>query len=118
MPAQARLPLSSQQAQALNRTFNQWVDPVDFATATIRRIHLDALKRLRDFNAYIVQRIEQRPTVQALVVTFRLLLVRDFAVAAARKVYETVKAALDDLDFIMTSFAFHPDNLMTDLSQP
>lgn len=98
--------VTSPQAAEINRTFNQIVWPIDYGTATIRRIHEDALTRLRDFNAYVVNIATQNRTasVQALVVTTRLLTIRDYATAAGMKAYDTVKAALDDLDFIMNVY--------------
>jgi len=80
-------------------------DPINFASATITRIHPDdATARLRAFNADVVAAISSAnytPAVQALAQTARLIAIRDFATAAALTQYETVKAALDDLDFIM-----------------
>lgn len=89
-------------------TYASVADPIDYGSATVRRIHTDALRRLRDFNAYVVNRSEQlasyTPSVRALVITSRLILIRDYAVAAAEKTYDTVRAALDDLDFIMAVY--------------
>src|SRR5262245_6957762 len=88
-------------------TFAAAVAPIDFASALMRRIHLDALTRLREFNAYVVDRTEgmaPTPSAWSLIITTRLIVIRDYAIAAAQKQYDTVKAALDDLDFIMQVF--------------
>ena len=83
-------------------------DPINFASATISRIHPDdATTRLRSFNASVVTTTAQTnytPAEQALAQTARLIAVRDFAAASARIRYETVKAALDDLDFVMAVY--------------
>ena len=83
------------------------VDPINYGSATIRRIHDDAVSRLRDFNAALVDATSvasYTPAVQAVALTTRLITIRDYATAVAQATYETVKAALDDLDFIMTVY--------------
>ena len=85
-------------------TFRDVTDPIDDGTATIRRIHDDALVRLREFNRFVVGMSSGDPGVEALVVTARLCLIRDFAVKAAMTQYRTVRDALVDLDFIMSVY--------------
>jgi len=88
-------------------SFTAAVAPIDFASAVLRQIHLDALERLREFNAYVVDRTEAMaltPSARSLIITTRLIAIRDYAIAAAQKRYDTVKDALDDLDFIMQVF--------------
>lgn len=84
-------------------TFWSVANPINIGTAEVRRLHLNALERLRDFNAYVVQRAQWplSDSAAALVMTTRLAMIRDYAVAVAQKTYDTVKDALDDLDFIM-----------------
>jgi len=88
--------------------FASVINPINFASATVARIHPDdALTRLRDFNVAIVQQtalVDYTPAVSAVSQTARLIAIRDFAAAAARKRYETVKGALDDLDFVMAVY--------------
>lgn len=87
------------------RRFGDVANPIDSGTATIRRIHDDALARLREFNHYIVTSLTTRtPPVEALIVTARLALIRDYALVTATKVYETVHAALEDLDFVVACY--------------
>ena len=45
-------------------------------TATVRRLHTDALRRLREFNEFVVNRTEARPSVESLVLTTRLAMIR------------------------------------------
>jgi len=85
-------------------TFLDVAQPIDFGTAIIRQLNGDALKALKDLNAYVVdrsERIEMTDSVQALVVTTRLSIVRDMAVRALQTNFPTIKAALDVLDLIM-----------------
>ena len=90
------------QSSIAYRTFDGVATPLDKGTATIRRIHLDALERLRDFNRHIVTRYPYRtPSIDALIITARLSLIRDYALVAAQKTYTTVHAALVDLDFVV-----------------
>jgi len=85
-------------------TFADAVDPIDDGTATVRRIHEDALRRLREFNAYVVDRQEGTPSVQSLVLSTRLAMIRDYALTAAQSTYQTVTAAVADLDFVMAVY--------------
>jgi len=85
-------------------TFADVVDPIDDGTATVRRIHADALRRLREFNAYVVDRQEGSPSVQSLVLSTRLAMIRDYALTAAQSTYQTVTAAVADLDFVMAVY--------------
>jgi prophage DNA circulation protein len=88
-------------------SFLDATDPINYGTATVRRIHDDdALARLRSFNSYVVTRSTGISSIstQSLVVTARLALVRDFALVVAQATYDTVKAALDDLDFVMAVY--------------
>jgi len=82
--------------------FKYAMDPIDYASATIRRIHTDALERLKEFNAFVVNRMERlampSPTAQSLIITTRLIVARDMGIAMALRTYDTVKDALDDLD--------------------
>lgn len=89
-------------------TFAAAADPINFGSATVARIHTtDAAPRLRAFNAAIVSTtaaVNYTPAVQTLAQTARLIAIRDFTTAAAQTKYETVKGALDDLDFIMAVY--------------
>lgn len=85
-------------------TFASLIWPIDYGSSVLREFHDDALEHLREFNRFVVNRQEATPTAQALIMTIRLIILRDFAVAAARKNYETIKDALDDLDFIVASY--------------
>lgn len=84
-------------------TFASAFDPINYGTATIRRIHDDTLRRLREFNKYVVDRGRQatNASAQALIVSTRLAMIRDYAVKASETTYPTIKDALDDLDFVM-----------------
>ena len=95
------------QSAAAYQTFGSVVDPINYGSATIRRIHDDAGTRLRAFNSAVVARTASTsytPAVQAVSQTARLIAIRDFTISVAQAQYETVKAALDDLDFIMTVY--------------
>lgn len=99
----AEIDYQKQYEQFIGVTYQQVISPINIGISEIRRMHLDALKRLKDFNSFVVQR-SQPPlvtSVQALVITTRLAIARDFAVAASVKGYRTIKEALDDLDWLM-----------------
>lgn len=86
-------------------SFVDVIDPIDAGTVTIRRIHETALVRLREFNHYIVTSLLDRsPPVEALLITARLALIRDYALVTAATTYQTVHAALADLDFIVAVY--------------
>jgi len=79
--------------------------PINEGTATIRRIHVDALVRLRAFNHDLVtSQLNPSAAIEALIVTARLCLVRDYALVVAATVYQTVHAALEDLDFVIACY--------------
>jgi prophage DNA circulation protein len=87
------------------QTFADVTNPIDFGTATIRRIHATALTRLREFNHYIVATLTQRtPSIEALMITARLALIRDYAIVVAQATYKTVHEALKDLDFVVAVY--------------
>lgn len=87
------------------RSFDEVVGPIDNGTATIRRIHKDAMARLREWNAQVVaEAAAATPSVESLIITARLSLIRDFALTAAQTAYATVRDALLDLDFIMAVY--------------
>jgi prophage DNA circulation protein len=85
-------------------TFSAAADPIDAGTATVRRIHADALKRLREYNRYVVNRMEATPSAEALILTTRLSLIRDYALVAAQTTYQTIRDALSDLDFVVAVY--------------
>jgi hypothetical protein len=100
-------PVSASAGLAAYATFAAAIEPIDYGSATVRRIHEDdSLQRLRSFNGYVVNRTTNltSPSVQSLVISTRLIMIRDYAVAAAENTYDTVKGALDDLDFIMAVY--------------
>jgi hypothetical protein len=81
-------------------TFEGVVNPVDKGTAEVRRLHLDAMTRLREFNAFVVAQSDNTPSVEALIVAARLSLIRDYGLTALQTEYGTVSEALLDLDFV------------------
>jgi prophage DNA circulation protein len=82
-------------------TFTDVSNPIVNGTATIRQIHDDALIRLCAFNADVVNAsVPGNSSVESLVMTSRLALIRDYALVTLQTTYPTIKAALDDLDFI------------------
>ena len=85
-------------------TFADAADPIDEGTRTVVRLHADALKRLRDFNRFVVSQSDGTPSVEALIVTARLALIRDYAWKSAQTNYPTMGAGLADLDFIMAVY--------------
>lgn len=93
-------------------TFDSVVAPMDNGTATIRRIHENALPRLRSWNAAVVAEAknaavstpEASPSIESMAVTARLAMIRDFALVAAQSTYATVRDALVDLDFVMAVY--------------
>src|SRR5262249_5843805 len=84
--------------------FADAVDPIDEGTATVVRLHADALARLREFNKFVVDRSDGTPSVESLIVTTRLALIRDYATKVAETNYPTMGVALADLDFIMAVY--------------
>lgn len=84
-------------------TFRSFADAIDDGTATIRRLHDDALIRLREFNRFVVEQAGA-PDVEIFIMTTRLLMIRDFAVKAAMTKYKTIQDALRDLDFVMSVY--------------
>jgi hypothetical protein len=84
--------------------FTDFSAPIDNGSATIRRIHKDALDRLRDFNRYVVGQSDGTASVESLIITARLAMVRDYALIVAQTKYQTVHAALADLDFVMAVY--------------
>lgn len=104
-PAQQRG--SSYVSLAQPAAFLAIVDPLDYAAAIVRALFIDALERLKDFNAFVVQKTEQLPysaSLQALVMTTRLIIAREMAVTMIMRDYKTIKEALDDLDLIMAMY--------------
>jgi len=85
-------------------TFSDAIDPIDNGTATVRRIHVDALARLREFNGYVVDRSDGTPSVESLILSTRLAMIRDYALTAAQTTYKTVRDAVADLDFVMAVY--------------
>ena len=85
-------------------TFADAADPIDEGTRTVARLHADALKRLRDFNRFVVSQSDGTPSVESLIVLSRLALIRDYAWKAAQTVYATMGEGLADLDFIMAVY--------------
>ena len=85
-------------------TFAGVVAPIDEGTATVRRLHANAMARLHAFNAFVVEQSDGTPSVEALIVAARLALIRDYALAAAQTTYQTVSEALIDLDFVMAVY--------------
>src|SRR5262249_4359651 len=67
--------------------FTDAVDPIDEGTATVVRLHADALARLREFNKFVVDRSDGTPSVESLIVTTRLALIRDYATKVAETNY-------------------------------
>lgn len=87
--------------------FTDIANPIDTGTATVRRLWTangTALAKLRLFNGTVVS-VEDPDgnslSVESLIITSRLSLIRDFAIVAVRTKYPTKNAAFDDLDFIM-----------------
>lgn len=86
-------------------TFADTIAPIDNGTATVRRLHVDALQRLRAWNETVVAASDPAlPSVESLIVSARLAMIRDYALVAAQTPYTTVKDALDDLDFVMAVY--------------
>jgi len=85
-------------------TFEGVVAPITEGTATIRRLHLDAVKRLHAFNAFVVEQSDGTPSVESLIVSARLSLIRDYALAALQATYSTVTEAMLALDFVMAVY--------------
>jgi prophage DNA circulation protein len=85
--------------------FDEVVNPIDQGTATIRRLHKDAMQRLRKFNAFVVEQSDgSTPSIESLIVASRLSLIRDYALTAAQTTYATVSEAFLDLDFVMAIY--------------
>jgi prophage DNA circulation protein len=85
-------------------TFEGVVAPITEGTATIRRLHTDAVKRLHAFNAFVVEQSDGTPSVESLIVSARLSLIRDYALAALQTAYQTVTEAILALDFVMAVY--------------
>ena len=86
-------------------TFAGVVNPIDEGTAEVRRLHLDAMKRLRAFNLFVVEQSQpNEPSIESLIVAARLSLIRDYALTALQHTYATVSEALIDLDFVMAVY--------------
>jgi hypothetical protein len=127
-PPPGRTPQWSDAAQI----FDEIADPIDTGTGTVRRLWGEgdrtrrlpgawttdtdiaasalggtALARLRLFNGTVVS-VESESgaslSIESLIVTARLSLIRDFAVAAIYQRYDTKNAAFADLDFIMAVY--------------
>jgi prophage DNA circulation protein len=84
--------------------FDDVVAPIAEGTATIRRLHFDALKKLHGFNAFVVAQSDGTPSVESLIVAARLSLIRDYALTAAQTTYQTVSEAILALDFVMAVY--------------
>lgn len=84
--------------------FDEVVNPIDQGTATVRRLHKDAMQRLRAFNAFVVEQADGSPSIESLIVAARLSLIRDYALTAAQTTYATVSEAFLDLDFVMAIY--------------
>lgn len=100
--------LGMQSALPANRisflTLNDVVGPIDNGSATVRRIHADAMKRLRKWNSTVVSVADGTPSVESLIVSARLAMARDYALTAAQMTYATVSEAMADLDFVMAVY--------------
>jgi prophage DNA circulation protein len=84
------------------RTIRDVADPIVEATATVRRIHDDAVTRLESWNASITAAGPNvSPSVESLILIARLALARDLSLSVAQATYRTVGEALADLDFVM-----------------
>jgi len=84
--------------------FEGVITPISRGTAEVRRLHEDASKRLRAFNAFVVEQSTAEPSVESLIVGARLSLIRDYALAVQQHHYDTVSEALLDLDFVMAVY--------------
>jgi prophage DNA circulation protein len=90
---------------AIYSEFRDVIEPIDHGTAIIRLNHADALERLREFNAEVVDAgISGNFSVESLVIAARLSVARDYALVAIQTTYATVSEALQDLDFIMAIY--------------
>lgn len=102
------LAASSDQTAGANEAYRSFLDvtlPIENGTATIRRIHTDTLKRLREWNAVVVAQDDATsPSIESMIVTARLALIRDFALTSAQTSYATVRDAINDLDFVMAVY--------------
>lgn len=85
------------------RTFRSIAGAIVEGTATIRRIHDDAVERLRSWNASLAAPAGS-PSVESLILLARLAIGRDLGLAVAQNTYRTVRDALADLDFLMKIF--------------
>jgi len=100
-----RLGWNDDAAQVASNTFDGVVDPITNGTATVRRIQPDATTRLRTWNAGVVGlQPGATPSTESLIVTARLSMISDFALAAAQTTYTNVRDAITDLDFIMAVY--------------
>lgn len=90
---------------AIYSEFKEVIEPIDHGTAIVRLNHADALERLREFNAMVVDAgISGNLSVETLIIAARLALARDYALVAIATVYSTVTEALADLDFVMAVY--------------
>jgi len=82
-------------------SFVETVTPITEATALIRETHEDAFARLKEINAVVVDQVAQTPSIESLGVTTRLAVAGDYALVAAQYPYQTITAAVEDLDYVM-----------------
>ena len=83
-------------------TFPDVIDPIADGTAMVRQLHPDALARLCTFNSNVVDlTVPGNSSVESLIMSSRLSLIRDYALVAMQTTYPTIKAAMDDLDFVV-----------------
>jgi prophage DNA circulation protein len=85
-------------------SFADVVGPMDNGTATVRRIHTDAMARLRAWNQTLVGEDVTNRSIESMIVSARLSLIRDYALTAAQTTYATVRDAINDLDFVMAVY--------------
>lgn len=90
---------------AMYSEFRDVIEPIDHGTAIIRLNHADALERLREFNAQVIDLgVTGSFSIESLVIAARLSVARDYALVAIQTRYNTVSEALADLDFIMAIY--------------
>lgn len=81
--------------------FDRTLDPIVDGTAQIRIMHEDAMVRLRQFNATVVEQVALRPDIESLSVSSRLALVGNFSLVSMQYDYPNLARAVEDLDFVM-----------------
>lgn len=81
--------------------FDRTLDPIVAGTAQVRILHEDAMARLRQFNATVVEQVTRHPDIESLSVSARLSLVGDFALTSMQYPYPNLALAVNDLDFVM-----------------